>query len=101
MAAVAAEVRLARFLVQSSARATEAGRSPRRLRLPMSRRDIASYLGVAHETVSRAFGALAHAGLVQVNNRDVDVLDMAGLEACARVTRGPGPIAHPRTQVHH
>lgn len=101
MAAVAAEVRLARFLVQSSARAAEAGRSPRRLRLPMSRRDIASYLGVAHETVSRAFGALAHAGLVQVNNRDVDVLDMAGLETCARVTRGPGPTAHARALFHH
>ena len=101
MAAVAAEVRLARFLVQSSARAAEVGRSPRRLRLAMSRRDIASYLGVAHETVSRAFGALAHAGYVQVNNRDVDVLDMHGLEACARVTRGPGPTAMARGIVHH
>lgn len=101
MAAVAAEVRLARFLVQSSARAAEAGRSPRRLRLAMSRRDIASYLGVAHETVSRAFGALAHAGYVAVNNREVEVLDMAGLEACARVTRGPGPSATARSLGHH
>ena len=101
MAAVAAEVRLARFLVQCTHRAAEAGRSTTRLRLAMSRRDIASYLGVAHETVSRAFGALAHAGLVDVNNRDVDVLDTAGLQACARVTRGPGPCSTVRSSMHH
>ena len=53
MAAVAAEVRLARFLLQLSQRMAACGQSPRRFHLRMSRRDIASYLGVAHETVSR------------------------------------------------
>ncbi|MDP1532560.1 MAG: cyclic nucleotide-binding domain-containing protein, partial [Rubrivivax sp.] len=55
MAAVAAEVKLARFLLHLSARMAACGQSPRRLLLRMSRRDIASLLGVAHETVSRAF----------------------------------------------
>ena len=59
MAAVAADVRLARFLVQMSERMQACGQSPRRLYLRMSRSDIASYLGVAHATVSRSFSALA------------------------------------------
>ncbi|MDE2300684.1 MAG: Crp/Fnr family transcriptional regulator, partial [Burkholderiales bacterium] len=47
MAAVAAEVRLARFLVQLSRRMAECGQASRRFHLRMSRRDIASHLGVA------------------------------------------------------
>jgi CRP/FNR family transcriptional regulator len=88
MAAVAAEVRLARFLVWHSARMAEQGLSPRRLRLRMSRRDIASLLGVAHETVSRSFTALAEWGYLHVDNRDVEIVDLDGLRAAGRCTRG-------------
>jgi CRP/FNR family transcriptional regulator len=88
MAAVAAEVRLARFLVQLSARMAERGLSARRLRLTMSRRDIASYMGVAHETVSRSLGALIGMGCVEVHNRDIEILDPARLRECASCTRG-------------
>ncbi|HMN76692.1 MAG TPA: Crp/Fnr family transcriptional regulator [Burkholderiaceae bacterium] len=88
MAAVSAEVRLARFLLQFSDHMAERGQSPRRLYLRMSRRDIASHLGVAHETVSRSFGALANWGCVAVNNREVEILDRERLLACASNTRG-------------
>lgn len=88
MAAVSAEVRLARFLLQLSDHMAERGQSPRRLYLRMSRRDIASHLGVAHETVSRSFGALANWGCVAVNNREVEILDRERLLACASNTRG-------------
>ena len=88
MAAVAAEVRLARFLMQLSQRMAACGQSPRRFHLRMSRRDIASHLGVAHETVSRSFSAMAGWGLVDVNNREVEILDMERLKALARSTRG-------------
>ena len=88
MAAVAAEVRLARFLMQLSVRMEACGQSPRRFHLRMSRRDIASHLGVAHETVSRSFSALAGWGVVDVNNREVEILDMDRLRALARSTRG-------------
>lgn len=88
MAAVAAEVRLARFLVQLSQRMAACGQSPRRFHLRMSRRDIASHLGVAHETVSRSFSTMAGWGLVDVNNREVEILDMDRLKAVARSTRG-------------
>ena len=88
MAAVSAEVRLARFLVQLSNHMAERGQSSRRLYLRMSRRDIASHLGVAHETVSRSFGALANWGCITVNNREVEILDRERLMACASNTRG-------------
>lgn len=87
MAAVAAEVRLARFLLQLSRRMQASGQSPRRFYLRMCRRDLASNLGVAAETISRSFAVLASWGLVNVNDREVEILDMEGLRAAARSTR--------------
>ncbi len=95
LAAVAAEVRLARFLVWQSARMAERGQSPRRLRLTMTRRDVASLLGVAHETVSRSFGVLADWGLLTVHNREVEITDLDGLVRCSRITRPTlGEVSH-------
>jgi CRP/FNR family transcriptional regulator len=88
MAAVAADTRLARFLVWLSTHADERGRPSRHIVLHMGRRDIASLLGVAHETVSRSFSSLAEAGCVRVHNREVEILDADGLRARARCTRG-------------
>lgn len=87
MAAVASEVRLARFLIHVSLRMAAARLSPRRFHLSMGRREIASLLGVANETVSRSFSALALAGLLDVADRDIEILDMDGLKAYARSTR--------------
>lgn len=89
LTAVAADVRLARFLLWMSARADELGWSSRRLRLSMCRRDLASLLGVAHETVSRSFTTMADAGLLKVDNRDIEILDIAQLRARALITRRP------------
>jgi CRP/FNR family transcriptional regulator, anaerobic regulatory protein len=88
MAAVSSDVRLARFLLRLSARMADVGQSPRRLRLRLGRRDIASLLGVAHETVSRSFSTLAEAGILRVANREVELLDLEALHARARTTRG-------------
>ena len=87
MAAVASEVRLARFLIQYARRMAGCGHSPRCFILPMGRREIASLLGVAHETVSRSFTTLAALGLLQVCDREVVILDRGGLEVFARSTR--------------
>ncbi len=92
LAAVASEVRLARFLLWLSARAAALGWSSRRLRLSMCRRDIASLLGVASETVSRSFTTMADAGLLKVDNREVEILNVAQLQARARTTRRPSDI---------
>lgn len=101
MAAVASEVRLARFLLHLSRRMAANGQSPRRLLLRMSRRDIASYLGVAHETISRSFKMLAEWELLAVDNREVDILDTAKLQAFSQGARrqldeGPGEGRKPR-----
>jgi CRP/FNR family transcriptional regulator len=88
MSAVTADVRLARFILWVSARMARAGQSPRRFYLRMGRRDIASFLGTAHETTSRSFTTLADLGLIAVNNREVEILDMDGLKVRALATRG-------------
>lgn len=88
MAAVVAEVRLARFLVHLAGHRQALGHSPRRFVLRMTRRDLASHLGVAHETVSRSFSALAQWGCLRVSVREVEILDPERLKSFARCTRG-------------
>lgn len=94
MAAAAAEVRLARFLLHVSRSMSSCGQSPRSLRLQMTRRDIGSYLGVAHETISRSFAALMEAGLIEVEQRRVEILDLDALQRYAQGTRAPAKGLH-------
>jgi CRP/FNR family transcriptional regulator len=88
MAAPSSEVRVARFLLQFSQHQLSLGQSGRRLRMYMTRRDIGSYLGVAHETVSRVLTALAREGFIDVSNRDIELLDIEALTELQRLTRG-------------
>ncbi len=74
-----ARERLALFLHSLSQRLHAAGYSGEDFRLPMSRDDIASYLGLALETVSRLLGRLSHEGVIAVERRRVRVLDTAAL----------------------
>ena len=90
MAPMAAEVRMARFLLQQSLRMAACGQSPRHFHLPMCRRDIARYLGVAHETVSRSFGSRSVRECVRVDNRAIEILDMDRLAALARTCQPVG-----------
>ncbi|MES2088627.1 MAG: Crp/Fnr family transcriptional regulator [Pseudomonadota bacterium] len=83
----AAEVRLARFLLLLSRRAAASGQPALRIHLSMSRRDIASYLGLTHETISRSFGALADWDYVAVKRREIEILDVVGLKAFSCVSR--------------
>jgi CRP/FNR family transcriptional regulator, anaerobic regulatory protein len=100
MAAVAAEARMARFVLWLSTRMAAQGESVKRLRLRLGRRDLASLLGLAHETVSRAFTQLAASGCLRVDNREIEIIDRAQLQARARHTRGfsdeaPAAPLHP------
>jgi CRP/FNR family transcriptional regulator len=87
MAPVAAEARLARFVLWMSARMAAHGESPRRFLLRMSRRDIANLLAVAHETISRSFSQMVECGYLKVDGREVEILDLAALQACSLSTR--------------
>ena len=51
------------------------------IHLPMQRHDIASFLGMTLETVSRSFSSLQKDGLIEVQGRTIRLLDPAGLTA--------------------
>jgi CRP/FNR family transcriptional regulator, nitrogen fixation regulation protein len=74
-----ARERVAAFLIEMNGRLTSAGV----IVLPMDRRDIADYLGLAFETVSRMFSAFERKGYLRFLNdprqRQIVVLNAAGL----------------------
>lgn len=80
MAAHRAEQRVALFLFMVSSRFEYHGFPAAEFRLPMSRDDIASYLGLAVETVSRSFQKLKSAGLIEVSGRNVALKDRDALQ---------------------
>lgn len=74
-----AEERLAAFLLNLSKRSAQRGYSSTEFVLRMSREELGSYLGLKLETVSRLFSRFAEAGLIQIRQRHVKLIDMAGL----------------------
>lgn len=76
--------RLATFIVEMVGHTPQIeGQAPRAL-LPMSRSDIADYLGLRIETVSRELGALKAARLVRMMGiHELLILDLASLESLA------------------
>jgi CRP/FNR family transcriptional regulator len=73
-----AEQRLAAFLLDLGDRYASRGHSSA-LQLSMTRQDIASHLGLTHETVSRAFSRFHQDGLIHIHGREVQLLDRDGL----------------------
>jgi CRP/FNR family transcriptional regulator len=74
-----AEARLSAFLLNLTQRLQARGFSGSSLVLRMTREEIGSYLGLKLETVSRAFSHFQDDGLLEVKQRDIRVLDEAGL----------------------
>lgn len=70
-----AEERVAGFLMSLSSRMKVRGLSETQLTLAMSRRDLANYLRLATETVSRVFSRFEQEGLVSVDRREVTLRD--------------------------
>ena len=79
-----ADERMAAFVVSQSRRHAARGFSATRFRLSMTRTDIAHYLRLASESVSRGFSRLQEAGLLRVERREIEILDPAKLDAMAR-----------------
>ena len=78
-----ADQRMAAFLVGLSRRLSTRGFSPDRFQLTMARTDIANYLRLAPETVSRVLKRFHDDGLLQVDRRELQLLDRIQLEALA------------------
>lgn len=88
-----AEQRMAAFLLHHARRQRELGLSPVEINLPMSRADIASYLALAVETVSRVLTRLQEAGVLAVQRSRVRILDLEGLASIAEETIDDEPPA--------
>lgn len=78
-----ADQRVAAFLVGVSRRLAARGFSPNRFQLTMARADIANYLRLAPETVSRVLRRMQDTGLLAVDRREVQLLDRAQVDALA------------------
>ena len=80
LGAMAARERVAAFLIGLSRRFVARGYSASDFHLRMTRREIASYLGLKLETVSRLFSLFAQEALIEVDGRHLRIVDAAGLE---------------------
>ncbi len=78
-----ASERIALFLQGLGERYRRIGFSGDDFQLPMSRDEIARYLGLALETVSRSFSRLHEDGVIEVRGRRVRIVDGAALHAAA------------------
>lgn len=76
---MSAEARLASIIYTISRRFQERGFSANEFNLSMSRSDIANMLGLAVETVSRLFTQFQEHGILNVNRKHIEILDMKGL----------------------
>ncbi len=76
-----ADERLATFLMSLSARFDQRKLSASNFSLPMSRKDIAAYLGLATETVSRLFTRFQDKNLLCVEGRSITIKNMEALQA--------------------
>ncbi len=83
-----AEERLAAFLISMSKRLQKRGLSPTDFYLSMSRHEIGNYLGLAVETVSRLFTRFQDEGLMLVDRKHIQLLN---LEALDGLVGGAGP----------
>lgn len=81
---LSAEERIARLLCSLSARFAARGYSAKEFNLSMSRRDIASNLRLATETISRVLARFQSAGIIKVNRKKISILEVEKLNELAR-----------------
>lgn len=85
-----AEERIAALLLSISNRNSRRQLSASSFRLPMSRTDIGNYLGLTIETVSRIFSRLQQQQVIEVDKKEIRIINMEGLHK----TANGGDICH-------
>jgi CRP/FNR family transcriptional regulator len=80
LSSMRAEERLAAFLSNLAQRLEVRGFSASSLVLRMSREEIGTYLGLSLETVSRCFSRLHEQGVLDVQQRNIRILDPSALQ---------------------
>jgi len=78
-----AEQRFAVFLVNLASRYAMRGYASTCLQLRMSREEIGNYLGLTIESISRLLSRFKSLGLLQVDKREIRLLDLAQLKSLA------------------
>jgi CRP/FNR family transcriptional regulator, anaerobic regulatory protein len=78
-----AEEKVAAFLISWRDRLVQTRGPSKTVLLPMSRQDIADYLGLTIETVSRTFTKLERDGVIEIMPASVRLLDLKRVEALA------------------
>jgi len=81
-----ADERVAALMLSISARNSRRKLSATQFRLPMSRVDIGNYLGLTVETVSRVFSRMQKMDVMRVDNKEIEILDLSGLQAMANIS---------------
>ena len=81
--------RVALFLHRYCQRLHRAERNARSFELALSRQELANYLGLQLETVSRAFSRLRDAGVINAERRLVEVVSSDGLARAAGIQDEP------------
>jgi CRP/FNR family transcriptional regulator len=79
LSSMTADERVAAFLLNLSRRLESRGFSPSAFVLRMTRAEIGAYLGLKLETVSRSFSKLHEDGVLDVQQRNVRIVDPAAL----------------------
>ncbi len=80
-----AEQRFATFLLTISSRMKRCGLSAKTFKLSMSRQDIANYLGLAAETVSRLFSRLQQDGIITIERHQLCLTNIEALTALGQL----------------
>lgn len=83
MLSQSADRRLAWFLTKYSDRLVKRGMCAEEFRIPMTGTDIALYLGMALETLSREIGRFCKQGLINKKNKNIQLLDLKSLKNIA------------------
>lgn len=93
-----AEARLSAFLLSISLRFKQRGFSSNEFYLSMSRNDIANYLGLAVETVSRMFTRFQEENLISAERKHIIIKNrenlqkIAGIEYCSEETKNSSQV---------
>lgn len=83
-----ASQRIVWLLLQMSERRKARKLDPRMLHMPMGREDIASFLGIRFETVSRELAGLQRSRLIERSGPQIRLLDLGALHARITSERG-------------
>lgn len=87
-----ARTQLAVFLLNLSSRLRQRGFSEEVCRLSMSRKDLANYLGISAETLSRLFAGLQKDHILRIHRRSIHLLDLPALQDIAGLSATMLPL---------